>query len=130
MLFEDSEEFGSHKGLGVIPGVVKKIPEVSASGTPHKVPHIGWSPLIYPESGNSYLWKDEILSELEENSCVYFVHSYAGVPTNNDHRLADTIYNGQRILAAVKRGNIFGCQFHPEKSGPNGLGILKRFLER
>lgn len=129
MLFEDAEEFGNHKGLGIIPGVVKKIPEVSASGTPHKVPHIGWSPLIYPEGRNSYQWKDEILSELQENSSVYFVHSYAGVPTDQSHRLADTLYNGQRILAAVKKGSIFGCQFHPEKSGPNGLSILRRFLE-
>lgn len=128
MLFEEAEEFGLHRGLGAIPGSVRRIPERSITGEPLKVPHIGWSPLVYPERVSGERWRDTVLADIPEQSAVYFVHSYAGIPADREHRLADTVYNGERILAAVQKGNVFGCQFHPEKSGPIGLAVLRRFL--
>lgn len=126
MLFESAEEFGHHLGLGVIPGVVSLIPKSDINGGPMKIPHMGWSPLLLPQGRES--WSNGILEGIKESSSVYFVHSYAGMPTNQNDRLANTSYGGHLILAAIQRGNLFGCQFHPEKSGPVGLKIIRNFL--
>ncbi|TAN46821.1 MAG: imidazole glycerol phosphate synthase subunit HisH [Rhodospirillales bacterium] len=127
MLFTESEEFGRHEGLGLIPGKVARIPTHGADGRPHKVPHIGWNALLKPEEGTA--WSGTPLGDLKPGASVYFVHSFAAVPENRTHRLADCDYNGIRLLAAAQKDNITGCQFHPEKSGAVGLSILKRFLE-
>lgn len=125
VMFDAGEEFGEHEGLGIIPGRVVRIPAQGTGGRPHKIPHIGWSALHAKQS-----WKDTPLAPLEgKGASVYFVHSYMGAPSNASHRLADADYNGVTICAAVRRGNAYGCQFHPEKSGEAGLSILKRFLE-
>jgi glutamine amidotransferase len=125
MLLDSGEEFGIHEGLGLIPGAVRSIPSTGLDGQPHKIPHIGWNALLKTETS---FWTDSILDEIEEEQRTYFVHSFTAVPTNEEHRLADCDYNGQRISAAVQSGNIYGTQFHPEKSGPVGLKILKNFL--
>lgn len=126
MLLEVSEEFGSHQGLGIIKGRVAPIPPLNLhTQEKHKIPHIGWKPLIKPSGSHS--WQQTILNE-NETSRVYFTHSYCAYPDDDNHRLADYLYNGQRISAAIRYGNIFGCQFHPEKSGKAGLQILKNFL--
>lgn len=117
------EEFGEHRGLGLIPGRVKAIPPSGADGRPHKVPHIGWNALHPSGSG----WKDTIFAGLKEGSAVYFVHSFAAVTSDPAHTVAQADYNGRKITAAVHSGNIFGCQFHPEKSGPVGLSVIKAF---
>ena len=126
MLFDVGEEFGDHAGLGLIPGRVRPISPVDSSGQPHRVPHVGWSALVDPESGSD--WKGSILSDLTSGAQQYFVHSFAPVPDKDEHRLADTFYGGMKICAAVRRDNIFGCQFHPERGGTLGLQILKTFL--
>jgi glutamine amidotransferase len=77
---------------------------------------------------NRSSWKNTILDRIESQEPMYFVHSFAPVPTDEAHRLADTYYNGARICAAVARGSIYGCQFHPERSAQHGLGILSSFL--
>jgi glutamine amidotransferase len=126
MLFDSAEEFGHHQGLGLVSGRVSRIPNSDLNGDPIKVPHMGWSPLLLPSGKES--WKNSILDGIKESSSVYFVHSYAGNPKNQKDRLANTSYGGNLILAAIQKTNIFGCQFHPEKSGPIGLQILRNFL--
>ena len=126
MLFDVGEEFGDYPGLGLIPGRVVAVPRIDASGKQHRIPHIGWSALEKPSTRSS--WKDTILNRIEPLEPMYFVHSFALMPTNDEHRLADTYYNGVRICAAVARGSIFGCQFHPERSAQHGLNILSAFL--
>lgn len=126
MLFDVGEEFGDYPGLGLIPGRVVLVPRIDASGKQHRTPHIGWSALEKPTTRS--LWKDTILNRIEPLEPMYFVHSFAPVPTNEEHRLADTYYNGVRICAAVARGSIYGCQFHPERSAQHGLNILSAFL--
>lgn len=127
VLFEVGEEHGEHAGLGLIPGRVQLIPVVDSIDRPLRVPHIGWSGLVCPPKRMS--WDDTILAAVQPGKSVYFVHSYAPVPTQEAHRLADTFYHGARICAAVARDQIVGCQFHPERSATVGLGILSAFLE-
>jgi glutamine amidotransferase len=126
MLFEIGEEFGHHAGLGLIPGRVMSVPDTDACGNPQRIPHIGWSALEKPACGRD--WENTLLGNTEPMEPMYFVHSFAPVPTDEAHRLADTYYNGVRICAAVANGSIYGCQFHPERSGPAGLAVLKSFL--
>jgi imidazole glycerol-phosphate synthase subunit HisH len=127
MLFEVGEEFGEHKGLGLIPGRVQPVSAVNPGGVRHRIPHIGWSALVRPEARAT--WAMTPLSEFPLGEAVYFVHSFAPVPSDESHRLADTYYDGVRICAAVGRDNVWGCQFHPERSGERGLAVLKSFLE-
>ena len=118
MLFDKSLEYGEHRGLGLIKGTVESIEGVIPREL--KIPHIGWNALhLYGES--------PIFKYTKEGDCVYFVHSYYGV-TDAENVIADTEY-GAPLTAAVQSGNVFGCQFHPEKSGAVGLDILRAFCE-
>ncbi|MEW5772889.1 MAG: imidazole glycerol phosphate synthase subunit HisH [Thermodesulfobacteriota bacterium] len=125
MMLDTGLEFGVWDGLGLIPGTVERIQDTGVDGRPHKIPHIGWNRLIPPHEG---AWRGTILENVEPGSRAYFVHSFMAMPVNEEHRMADTYYNGRRITAAVRRGCLYGCQFHPEKSGRVGLGILSQFL--
>lgn len=129
MLFDGSDEFGQHQGLGLIPGKVGAIPSTDVTGRSLKVPHIGWSPLVMPEVKDAS-WEGTPLSSLQPGTAVYFVHSFHGQPVDHTHRVADALYGGRRITAAVRRGTVFGTQFHPEKSGPVGLAMLRNFLDQ
>jgi glutamine amidotransferase len=122
MLFEASEEMGEHPGLGLLPGRVRAVPPAGADGQPHRVPHIGWRPLVPVRP-----WQDSILAEVAPGERAYFVHSFCA-DTDATVRLADVDYDGHAICAAVQRGNLTGCQFHPERSAHAGLGMLRRFL--
>lgn len=128
MLATTSEEFGSHSGLNLIPGRVLPIPATKASGEPHKIPHIGWSGLYLPPACSS--WDSSILQGLRQGDEVYLVHSFSVHPDDNSHRLADCDYNGRTVSAAIRRNNVFGTQFHPEKSGPVGLRIIRNFTQQ
>lgn len=123
MMLEEGEEFGRHEGLGIIPGTVTKIADSGIDGRVHKIPHIGWNALL--ENTN---WQGTILQEVVPGSAAYFVHSFTAMPTNESNRLADCRYNGRVISAAIHEGNLYGCQFHPEKSGQVGLKIIRSFL--
>ena len=114
MLFDKSFEFGETDGLGLIPGTVELM-------TPPDllIPQIGWNRLIYNE-------KCPILEGLGDEPYVYFVHSYAAV-CGSENVAAYTDYGGN-VPACVFSGNVYGCQFHPEKSGDIGLTILRNFL--
>ena len=118
LLFEKSYEFGEHEGLGLLKGVVRPIRDVAP---PHyKVPHIGWNALNIHRH-------HPLLKYVLEGDCVYFVHSFYAADCD-DEVIATTEY-GADLTAAVARGNVCGCQFHPEKSGQVGLSILKAFCE-
>lgn len=122
-LFEYSKEFGHYKGLGLIKGGVKKIPQ----GPDYKIPHIGWNALLLPKQRKN--WENTIFSKIKEHEQVYFVHSYAGYPKEKKDILANTEYGDNIITAAVMKNNIIGTQFHPEKSGQTGLKIIKQFIK-
>jgi glutamine amidotransferase len=129
ILFEASEEFGETAGLGILPGRVRAVPNTTTAGAAQRVPHIGWNHLIEPQAGRS--WQGTMLESFgKAGPAVYFVHSFAAQPLNDDDRLADCDYGGHRISAMVKRDNITATQFHPERSGTVGLRMLKEFLSR
>lgn len=127
LLFEGSDEFGDHAGLGLLPGRVRAIPSGAIDGRQRKVPHIGWNSLR-PASGNGP-WRDGLLAGVTPGESVYFVHSFVAEPENEPDLAAICEYEGIRLAAVVQRDNLHGCQFHPEKSGPLGLRILKNFLD-
>lgn len=126
MLLDESEEFGISRGLGLIPGRVVPVPAMTADGAPQKIPHIGWNDLVLPRGRST--WADTLLKNIEPGDAVYFVHSYMASPIDERHRIADCLYGGLSVSAAIGRDNIVGCQFHPEKSGSIGLAVLKSFV--
>ena len=119
LLFEKSLEYGEHEGLGLIPGSVVDLKPVLPEGL--KVPHIGWNALRLQNPAHP------LMKYTREGDCVYFVHSFYAVDCAA-WTLASAEY-GVPVTAAVAKGNVMGCQFHPEKSGPAGLKILKAFCE-
>jgi glutamine amidotransferase len=127
IMLDTGEEFGQHTGLGLIPGRVTKIPKTNSNGIPHKIPHIGWNELH--TVNNQHSWSETILRSTNPQSAAYFVHSFNCEPKFKNNCIAGCDYNGLTITAAISDGNIYGCQFHPEKSGPVGLEILNQFLK-
>lgn len=123
MLLDGSDEFGASKGLGLIAGWVRKLPEQAAI----KLPHIGWS-AIRPPQGRT--WDGSLLEDVPVGQEMYFVHSFHADPADTAHRLAETAYGDYAFCSAIRKGNITGCQFHPEKSGEIGLEIVRNFLKQ
>ena len=119
MLFEKSYEYGVHDGLALIPGAVRPIADVIPQGL--QIPQIGWNGLVFPKDRE----KSALFADVEEGKCVYFVHSYYA-DTPEEFISAKTEY-GALLTASVERENVYGCQFHPEKSGEVGLSILSAF---
>ena len=113
LLFDWGEEVRECKGLGLVPGCVRKIE------TNLKLPHIGWNSLTFPNPS-------PLFAGVEPGSYVYFVHSFCGMAADPATVIAQTDY-GTPVVAAVQKGNVYGCQFHPEKSGEVGLQILRNF---
>jgi len=126
MMLDSSEEFGFHKGLGLIPGSVVRIGDKSVDGVSHKIPHIGWNSLLEGQAG---AWRNTILHQTLPGESAYFVHSFTPVPCDEKHRLADCEYGGLILSAVIQSGYLYGCQFHPEKSGQVGLRIIESFLK-
>jgi glutamine amidotransferase len=125
LLLDESEEFGVSAGLGLIPGRVISVPTQALSGEMQKIPHIGWSSL---QASSARGWNGTMLQDNHPGESVYFVHSFMAVPSDSAHRIAECVYGGHLIPAAIGRAQITGCQFHPEKSGDVGLKILRRFI--
>lgn len=119
LLLDRSFEFGCYEGLSLIPGDICPISDFIPKDL--KIPHIGWNALKFEGE------KSEIFKYINEGDFVYFVHSYHA--NNCDNIIATSDY-GYPICAAVAKDNVFGCQFHPEKSGKVGLNILRAFCER
>ena len=117
LLFEESEESPGVPGLGILKGKILKIPQTEGL----KIPHMGWNSLnLKPDS--------RLFAGIRDQEYVYFVHSYY-LKAQEESQVAATTWYGTEIHAAVEAGNVFACQFHPEKSGDAGLRILKNFLE-
>lgn len=121
-----SEEFGEHAGLGIIPGAVRGLETNGLDGSRQKVPHVGWTPLMRPDGAD---WTSSLLGTTRELTSVYVVHSYHFVPEAQGDLLASFVYGGRTVAAAVRRGNVTGFQFHPEKSGEAGLEMLRVFVD-
>ncbi len=119
LLFDRGFEYGEHAGLGLIPGEVRPIAELIPAEL--KIPHIGWNALHFTKK------KSPLFRYVREGDCVYFVHSFHAARCGEDV-IAVSEY-GAPLTAAVQRGNVCGCQFHPEKSGKVGLNILRAFCE-
>ena len=126
LLFEESEEFGLHRGLGFIEGRVLCLPDNTLDGKGLKIPHIGWNELYKADSVN---WTGTLLAHTQPGDAFYFVHSFMAVPKEESSVLAYTLYGGNHIPAVVQKDSVVGCQFHPEKSGEVGLKILKNFIQ-
>lgn len=118
LLFERSYEYGEHEGLGLIKGCVRPIAEVIDPAL--KIPHIGWNALIFKRQSKLFRY-------IKEGDCVYFVHSYCAADC--DDSVTSVAEYSAPLTASVESGSVFGCQFHPEKSGAVGLNILKAFCE-
>lgn len=116
LLFEKSYEFGEHQGLGLIKGSIKPIEDVIPPS--YKIPQIGWNALIFKK-------KSDLFKNIKDGDCVYFVHSFYAADCD-EAVIADCEY-GASLTAAVQNKNVYGCQFHPEKSGKVGLDILRAF---
>ena len=119
LLFEESEEYGLHKGLGLLPGRVVPMEGRLPAGLP--IPHIGWNGLTLTNPACP------LFRDTKDGDCVYFVHSYYAEGCGD--ALAATAEYGLDLTATVWRDNVYGCQFHPEKSGPVGLAMLRAFVE-
>ncbi len=119
LLLDKSYEYGEHEGLGLIPGSVRPLSDIVPEN--YKIPHIGWNRLDFGES------KHQLFRDITEGEYVYFVHSFYAAECSAN-TIAMTDY-GAPVTAAVAKGNVMGCQFHPEKSGDVGLKILKNFCE-
>lgn len=122
LFFEKSYEFGETPGLGLLKGSVVAIPTSNSEGQAHKIPHMGWNELI-PNK------KVEDKALFQPKDSFYFVHSFMAQPDDEKEVVAHCDYYGIKIPALVRRNNIIGCQFHPEKSGPKGLALFQKMLE-
>ena len=118
LMFDVGYEYGVHEGLGLIKGSVRPIADVIPAG--YKIPHIGWNLLRFRK-------ESPLFKYIKEEDYVYFVHSYYAAECD-ESVIAVTEY-GAELTAAVANGNVYGCQFHPEKSGEVGMRILKAFVE-
>jgi len=117
MLASDGDEGGAARGLGFIPGSIRRL---DALGCRLRLPHVGWNEVVYRAS-------DDFFRQIPDASDFYFVHSYALVPEEPGHVLATTPY-GCDLVSVVRDRNIFGCQFHPEKSSKAGRQLLRNFV--
>ena len=118
LLFDKSYEYGEHDGLGRIHGCVRPIGEVIDPDL--KIPHIGWNPLIFKKDSKLFKY-------IKDGDCVYFVHSYYAADCAES--VTSVAEYSAELTASVENGNVYGCQFHPEKSGATGLSILRAFCE-
>ena len=127
LLMSRSHEFGLHEGLGILKGEVVRLEEAREVERNFKVPEVGWN-LILNEEGRS--WEGTLLKGLTDKTWMYFVHSFYVQPADRDSVVSETRYGPVRFCSALQKGNLFACQFHPERSGPEGLQIYKNFMER
>lgn len=126
LLFDSSDEFGNNNGLGLVNGTVEKFPSI-INGKKIRVPHIGWNNI--QKSSNKNTWNLTPLANISEKEYLYFIHSYYVKPADSNDILSISQYQELEFCSSVKKDNIFGFQFHPEKSAEHGLSIYKKFLK-
>jgi glutamine amidotransferase len=125
LLLSESEEFGRHKGLNIIPGRVRKFDFTRTKDAKYPVPQIGWNTI----KKGFVPWEGTLLSDNSDEDFMYFVHSYYVVPNDPRYILTTTRYGNREYCSALSRGNIFASQFHPEKSGETGLKVYRRLKD-
>ena len=123
LLLSESEEFGRTEGLGLIPGSVKRLNLLNPKN--HKLPHVSWNELQKPSKVS---WDGTIFEDIASEEDMYFVHSFMAVPESESHVLSLTSYSDSQFCSSVKNENVYGCQFHPEKSAEKGLKIISNFI--
>lgn len=128
LLFSESEEFGTFKGLNLIEGQIKKFPKQNYQGEIIRVPQIGWNRIL--NAYNNGNWENSLLKGINNQEYMYFVHSYYVQPKNEDVILTRTSYMGISYCSSIFVKNIFASQFHPEKSGMDGIKIYKEFANK
>jgi len=127
LLLTESEEFGLHKGLDIIPGRVIRFPEKNKDKEIIKVPQVGWNQISQVKGMDENKWLELPLKGIADGEYMYFVHSYYAVLANNESLLSVTNYGGITYASSLQKGQIFASQFHPEKSGNKGLHIYKNW---
>jgi glutamine amidotransferase len=127
LLFTESEEFGRHAGLGIIPGRVTRLAESDGGAVRVKVPQVGWNRLQRPAGAS---WERSALEGIPDGVFMYFVHSFCVTPEDPDIILSTTRYGSTAFCSSLRRGNLFACQFHPERSGPSGVQIYRNFARQ
>jgi glutamine amidotransferase len=126
LLLSESEEFGTTKGIDIIKGTVESIKKFNINKKKIIIPHIGWSKIV---STNQIRNKENpLFKDLSEDDYFYFIHSFISKPKNKDHILYQTKYENIKITGIHGNKNVYGFQFHPEKSGLSGLKLLQNFL--
>ena len=128
LLMSESSEFGHRKGLAIIEGEVVRFPEGHKGDRRLKVPHVGWSALEHP-SGDADAWEHTLLDGQSDGVFMYFVHSYYASPSDIEVTLSSTRYGQTEFCSSLRQGNVYGFQCHPERSGPDGLGIYSKLKE-
>lgn len=128
LLVSQSEENGLHKGLNFIPGNVTRFTPCLSTENRFKIPQISWNTIEHPSTELKNSWKNTILSELKSGVYMYFLHSYFVQAGQREHCLALTRYGNETFHSAIQKENVIGCQFHPERSGRQGLSILENFV--
>jgi len=138
LLMTESQEFGLHKGLGIVKGPVVRFENPYGPRGPLKVPHIGWNGIFRPgnpqNSGKSLTdaedpWNGTPLHGLSDGTYMYFVHSFYAIPENPEVTLSTSKYGNLEFCSSLRFGNVFAFQFHPERSGPDGLRIYEQVKE-
>lgn len=135
LLMSESEEFGSSRGLNLIKGKTVKLSVSQGDLRTFKIPHVGWNRIMPPRGkiknftqAKEYIWKNTLLDGIPPESAMYFVHSYIVVPEYRHCIIAETEYANNVFCSVVQDNNVFGCQFHPERSGELGLNIYRQFV--
>jgi glutamine amidotransferase len=124
LLMSESAEFGKHAGLGIINGCVERFSAIEAHKK-IKIPHVGWNSIVPSPSGAEHAWSGTPLSGITGGEMFYFTHSYCAVPRDRGVVLSVTEYDGVTYCSSILQKNVFACQFHPEKSGLNGLQVYR-----
>lgn len=123
LLMSDSEEFGEHKGLNIIPGTVAKFPNKDSEGNIIKVPQVGWNGIYHGDN----FWDETPLQNIRQGEFMYFVHSFYAVPEDKIVTLSVTEYEGTKFCSSIAWKNVFAFQFHPEKSAQEGIKIYRNW---
>jgi len=142
LLMTEGREFGTHRGMGLIEGEVVPLSVSQVGDVTLKVPHVGWNKIIVPTvdverqnqsnertQGNKSIWKSPFLEYVPNGEYMYFVHSYYPKPANSDVVVSISNYGPLEFSSSITQGNVFGCQFHPERSGPSGLKIYRNLVK-
>jgi len=127
LLFSQSEEFGLHKGLDIVAGKVLRFPDTKKSGKLIRVPQIGWNTIYLSDKKT---WRQSYLKDIKPDEFMYFVHSYYCAPSKKNNILSYTTYEGFKYCSSITCDNITAFQFHPEKSGKEGIKIYQEFAKK